>query len=71
MSGHVRRNMHFIGQVSVDGCKYLSCDVLCFKQMAKLQQRRGVWCGLDIEINADETTDGLAIVDRIFNTFIG
>src|SRR3546814_9669188 len=42
-----------------------------FQQAAKSQQGSGIRCRLTAQVDADETTNGLAVVDGIFGTFIG
>ena len=60
-----------LGQVPVDGVENLARDAFCLEQMTKLQQRRRVRRRLAIEVDTDKTTDCLAIVNRIFDAFIG
>lgn len=38
--------------------------------MPKLQQRRRVRSGLPVEVDADETTNRLAVIDRVLNAFV-
>ena len=40
------------------------------EQTTKFEQRRGIRRYLAIEVNADEGTNGLTIVEAIFNAFV-
>lgn len=55
----------------VDRRKNLGCEFVLFKQAAELQQRRRVGCQLAIKVEANEAKDRLAVVDRVFDSFVG
>jgi hypothetical protein len=57
--------------VSVDGLENLARETVRLQQMSEFQQRRRLRCRLAIEVDADEATDRLAVVNRIFNAFVG
>ena len=56
-------------QVGVDRRKDSLGQAVRFKQPTKLEQRRGIR-GLAIEVNANEGTNGLTVVEAIFNAFV-
>lgn len=56
----------FLGQVPVD----LAREPVGLKQLGKLQQGRRLRRPLAAQVDADENTNGLAVVDRVFDTFI-
>ena len=58
-----------LGQVGVDCRKDSLGQAVRFKQPTKLEQRRGIR-GLAIEVNANEGTNGLTVVEAIFNAFV-
>lgn len=55
----------------VDGIEYHLGQLMRFEQAPKFQQRGGVGRGFDGEINANETADRLAVLDRVFRAFVG
>lgn len=59
----------FGGKMGIDRVEYLACQVVGFQQSAKFQQRRRIRRRFTVQIDSDKTADGLAVVDRIFNTF--
>src|SRR3990167_9340216 len=56
--------------MDVDGVEDGFGELMLFKQMAKLQEGGGIRYGVAGEINANETADGLAVVDGVFDAFI-
>jgi hypothetical protein len=60
----------FFGEVSVDCIEDLALQFICFEQVAKLEQHRRVRRRLPAQIDANENTNGLAVVDPIFNAFV-
>ena len=44
---------------------------MCFEQMAEVQQRSGVGHALGAQLNARETAQRLAVVERVFEGFVG
>lgn len=54
----------------MNGVEDLVCQTVGLKQVPELQQRRGIRCGLAIQVNADKSVDGLAVVDSVLNTFV-
>jgi hypothetical protein len=59
------------GQVGVDGAKEALAKVVGFEQVAEFQQRRGVGHALGREVDAGEVPHGLAVVDGVFERFVG
>ncbi len=55
----------------VNRFKQHSCQLMGFQQATKSQQGGGIWCRLTAQVDADKPTNGLAVVDGIFGTFIG
>ncbi len=58
-------------QVRIDRFENLRRQSLRFQQMAELEQRRRVRCALAIEVDTDKSANRLAVVDGVFNAFIG
>lgn len=58
------------GEVSIDRIGDLARQIFCFEQVTKLEQRRRVWRRLAAQIDADESANGLAVVDCISNAFV-
>jgi hypothetical protein len=46
-------------------------ELMAFEQVTEMQQGGGVGCGIPGEVNADETADGLAVLDGVFDAFVG
>lgn len=59
-----------LGEMTVDGVEDILGQPIGLKPMPKFQQCRRVRRGLSVEVDADETTNGLAIVDRVLDAFI-
>ena len=59
------------GQMLVNRFKEHPRQLVRFQQAAKSQQGGGIRCRLAAQVDAHKTTDGLAVVDGIFGTFIG
>ena len=57
--------------MSVDRLEDLAGESIRLEQATKLEQRRRVWRVLAGEVNADEATDRLAVVERILDAFVG
>lgn len=54
----------------VDRVEYLARQPVGLKQVAELQQGRRVRRRFATQVDADASTNGLAVVDRVFDTFI-
>lgn len=54
----------------VDRLENLAREAIGFKQVAELQQGRRIRGRFTAKIDADKSTDGLAVVDRIFDAFV-
>lgn len=59
------------GQMLVNRFKPHPRQLMDFQQAAKSQQSGGIRCRLTAQVDADKTTNSLAVVDGIFGTFIG
>lgn len=55
----------------VNGFKQHSRELMGFQQAAKSQQGSGIRCRVTAQVDADKTTNGLAVVYGIFGSFIG
>lgn len=55
----------------IDGVEDLARDAFCFEQMTKLEDCRRVRRRLAVELDTDETSDSLAVVNHIFAAFVG
>lgn len=60
----------FAGQVHVDFIEDPTRQIVLLQQPTELQQRRRIWRRFVCQIDADETTNGLAVVDRIFDSLV-
>lgn len=54
----------------VDRVEDLARQPVGLKQVAELQQSRRVRRRLAAQVDADESTNGLAVVGRVFDTFV-
>ena len=54
----------------VDRVEDLARQAVGLKQVAELQQGRRVRRRFAAQVDADESTNGLAVVDRVFDTFV-
>ena len=68
--GAFAHHQTLLGQVPIDRIEYLARQPVGFKQVAELQQGRCVWSRLAAQIDANKGTNGLAVVDRVFNAFV-
>jgi len=68
--GAFTHHQAFLGQMSVDRIEDLPRQRVCFQQVAELQQRRRVRRRLAAQVNANESADGLAVVDRVLDAFV-
>ena len=59
------------GQVGVDGGKEAFAQVMRFKQTPEFQERGGVGHPLGGQINAGKSLQCLAVVERVFEGFVG
>ena len=66
----LRRHQAFLGQVPVDLVEELARQPVGLQQVAELQQRCRVRRRLAAQVDTDESTNGLAVVDRVFDTLI-
>ena len=57
--------------MAIDGIKHDLGQTVRLQQTPKLQQRGGVRCGVESQINADKPPNCLAVVERIFRAVIG
>lgn len=69
-NGPLAHYQTLFGKVSVDRIEDLTRQIFRFEQVTKLEQRRRVWRRLAAQIDADESANGLAVVDRIFNALV-
>lgn len=60
----------FAGQVHIDFIEDPARQVVLFEQPTELEQRRGVLRRLMRQVDADKAANGLAVVDRIFDTLV-
>ena len=68
--GAFAHHQAFLGQVPVDRVEDLARQPVGLKQVAELQQSRRVRRRFAAQADADESTNGLAVVDRVFDTFV-
>ena len=59
------------GQVGIDGGEEAFAQIVRFKQPAEFQQRGGVRHAFGTQVNAGKPAQGLAVVDRVFESFVG
>ena len=57
-------------QVPVDGLENLTDQLMRLEQSAEFQPRRRVRRRLPIEVDTDEATNGLAVVERVLDAFV-
>ncbi len=69
-NGPFAHHQTFFGQMSVDRIEDLARQFVRLEQVAKLEQGRRVRRRLAAQIDADKSTNGLAVVDRIFDAFV-
>jgi len=69
-NGPLAHHQTFFGEVLVDRIEDLARQICWFENVTKLEQRRRVWRRLAAQIDADESANGLAVVDRIFDAFV-
>ena len=60
-----------LGQVRVDALEQLRRQGVLLEQPPKLQQCGRVGHRLNRQVDADELSHGLAVVDRVFHRFVG
>jgi len=58
-------------QNGVDGGEDSLGEIVFFQQATELEQGRRIGCCLPVQIDPNESADRLAVVDRIFNAFVG
>ena len=59
------------GEVGVDGGEEALAQIVGLQQAAELQERRGVRHALGIQVDASEAAQRLAVVEGVFEGFIG
>ena len=60
--GPFAHHQALLGEVTVDCVEDLACEPFGFEQVAELQQGPGVRCRPALQINADKSANGLAVV---------
>lgn len=57
--------------MAIDRVKDLTRQLFRFEKVTEFEQRRRVRRRLTVQVNADESADGLAVVDGVFDALIG
>lgn len=68
--GALAHHQTLVGQMSVDALEDLACESVLFEQTAKLQQGGRIGRRLPCQVDADEATDCLAVLDRVLDPFV-
>ena len=66
----IAQEQALVGETPVDRLEKLLGQLCALEQTPELQQRRRIRSRFDSEINADETTNRLAVVNRILDAFV-
>lgn len=69
--GAFAQEQAFLGQMGVDGAVDGFGELMLFEQVAEVQQGGGIGYGVTGQIKADETADGLTVVEGVFRAFVG
>jgi hypothetical protein len=69
-NGQLAHHPTLFGQVSIDRSEDLTSQFFGLAQVSKLEQRRRVWSRLAGQIDANENSIGLAVVDCMSNAFL-
>ena len=57
--------------MNVDGGEDTRGELMGFQEATELEQGGGIRCAFPRQIDADETADGLTVVEGVFRGFIG